>query len=86
MSTCTRVDILFQPVSPRRFVAGEVTYHLMRGHRIRPFIGGGFGKMDISEDVSCAVPGCEPVFNPTGDFRWGRQPKSAAAGTGKLSS
>lgn len=79
-STCQpeRVDILFAPVSPRRFVAGELIYHFRRGHRLRPFAGGGYGRMDTSEDVSCAIPGCEAVINPTPDFRWGRRTSSAS--------
>jgi len=76
-STCEPVQVsLDRGVSPRRFVAAEVLYHYRRGERLRPFVGGGYGRMYTNEDVSCAIPGCEPLFDPT--FPWGRRTSNAA--------
>lgn len=75
-AACESYYVNIDAVTPRRFTSAEVIYHFRPGHRLRPFAGGGYGRMDTSVDVSCAVPGCEPLFSP--DFRWGRQTSSAA--------
>lgn len=74
-STCAPVSIHLNSVTPRRFIAAEMRYHYRRGERLRPFVGAGYGRMDTSRDVSCAIPGCEPLLGPT--FPWGRRTSSA---------
>lgn len=74
-STCDFFYVNFDRVTPRLFVAGEALYHFRRGSRLRPFVGGGYGRMDSSENVTCETPGCEVHLTP--GFRFGRRQSSA---------
>lgn len=74
-SSCEWVYVNIDRVTPRQFIGAEVIYHFRRGQRLRPFVGGGYGRMDTSEDISCATPGCESLLSP--DFPFGRRTSSA---------